>query len=47
VTTGLRDGDEVEIVHGLAFGERIVTNGAYTIHLSTLAGGVPAHHHHH
>jgi RND family efflux transporter MFP subunit len=47
VQLGLQDGDRVEIRRGLALGERVVTRGAYAIRLSTLAGGVPEHHHHH
>ena len=46
VQLGLRDGDNVEIRQGLALGERVVIDGAYAIRLSTLAGGVPEHHHH-
>ena len=46
VRLGLRDGDNVEIREGVAVGERVVMEGAYAIRLSTLAGGVPEHHHH-
>jgi multidrug efflux pump subunit AcrA (membrane-fusion protein) len=47
VRLGIRDGTDIEIRRGLARGERVVTDGAYAIRLSTLAGGVPEHHHHH
>lgn len=46
VQRGLRDGDNVEIRQGVSAGERVVIDGAYAIRLSTLAGGVPEHHHH-
>ena len=47
VQLGLRDGDDIELRSGVETGERIVTQGAYAIRLSTLAGAVPEHHHHH
>jgi multidrug efflux pump subunit AcrA (membrane-fusion protein) len=47
VQLGIRDGNDVEIRRGLKRGERVVMDGAYAIRLSTLAGGVPEHHHHH
>jgi RND family efflux transporter MFP subunit len=47
VRLGLQDGQQLEVVQGLALGERVVVSGAYAIRLSTLAGGVPEHHHHH
>jgi multidrug efflux pump subunit AcrA (membrane-fusion protein) len=47
VQLGIRDGTDIEIRRGLTRGERVVTDGAYAIRLSTLAGGVPEHHHHH
>jgi RND family efflux transporter MFP subunit len=39
VRTGLRDGEHVAIAEGLAAGERVVTRGAYLVHL---AAGAPA-----
>ncbi|HDP90293.1 MAG TPA: efflux RND transporter periplasmic adaptor subunit [Thioalkalivibrio sp.] len=39
VTLGIRDGDWVEVIDGLTSGERIVTRGAYLVHL---AASVPA-----
>ena len=47
VQLGIRDGTDIEILRGLARGERVVIDGAYAIRLSNLAGGVPEHHHHH
>jgi multidrug efflux pump subunit AcrA (membrane-fusion protein) len=47
VRLGLQDGDHVELREGVALGDRVVVDGAYAIRLSTLAGGVPEHHHHH
>jgi multidrug efflux pump subunit AcrA (membrane-fusion protein) len=47
VQLGIRDGNDIEIRRGLKPGERAVVDGAYAIRLSTLAGGVPEHHHHH
>ena len=34
VRTGLRDGDYVAIIEGLAPGERVVSRGAYRVHLA-------------
>ncbi|HSQ08220.1 MAG TPA: efflux RND transporter periplasmic adaptor subunit, partial [Chromatiaceae bacterium] len=39
VRAGLRDGEHVAIAEGLAAGERVVTRGAYLVHL---AAGAPA-----
>jgi multidrug efflux pump subunit AcrA (membrane-fusion protein) len=47
VRLGLQDGEQIEIRQGVALGDRVVIDGAYAIRLSTLAGGVPEHHHHH
>lgn len=47
VTLGVRDGDRVAIVDGVAPGERVVSRGAYEVLLSTSAGGIPAHGHQH
>jgi multidrug efflux pump subunit AcrA (membrane-fusion protein) len=47
VRLGLQDGDQIEIREGVTLGDRVVVDGAYAIRLSTLAGGVPEHHHHH
>jgi RND family efflux transporter MFP subunit len=45
VRTGLRDGDFVGIRGGLQAGERVVSRGAYLVHLA--AGAEPAQGHHH
>ncbi len=47
VTLGVRDGDRIAIVDGVAAGERVVSRGAYEVLLSTSAGGIPAHGHQH
>lgn len=47
VTLGVRDGDRVAILDGVASGERVVSRGAYEVLLSTSAGGIPAHGHQH
>lgn len=44
---GVRDGELVEVVSGLAAGERVVTRGAYEIRLAAVSGDVPAHGHAH
>jgi RND family efflux transporter MFP subunit len=46
VRLGLQDGGQTEIRQGVALGDRVVIEGAFAIRLSTLAGGVPEHHHH-
>ena len=45
VRLGIRDGDRVEILEGLAVGERVVIDGAYIVHLVSLAGTIPEHSH--
>jgi cobalt-zinc-cadmium efflux system membrane fusion protein len=47
VKPGLRDGDRSEIQSGLKERERVVTDGAYAILLSTKSGTIPAHGHAH
>lgn len=47
VTTGDRPGLETEITEGLEQGERIVTRGAYLLHLASLSTEAPAHGHVH
>ena len=47
VELGVRDGDRVAILQGVAAGERVVSRGAYEVLLSTSAGGIPAHGHQH
>jgi membrane fusion protein, heavy metal efflux system len=44
---GLRDGSFVQVLEGLKPGERVVTQGAYAIRLSSISGVIPAHGHAH
>lgn len=44
---GIRDGRFVQVLEGLAEGERVVTNGAFAIRLASVAGVIPAHGHAH
>jgi RND family efflux transporter MFP subunit len=45
--TGIRDAGFVEVVDGIAAGERVVSKGAYEIKLAAAAGVLPAHGHAH
>lgn len=47
VSLGGTDGFNVQILSGVAEGERVVTIGAYQIKLSTASGAIPAHGHEH
>ena len=47
VRLGIRDGDFVQVLDGLAPGERVVTRGAYQVRLAAASGAVPAHGHAH
>lgn len=47
LTLGVRDRGWVQVLAGLAAGERVVTRGAYDIKLAAAAGGIPAHGHAH
>lgn len=44
---GIRDGRFVQVLEGLAEGERVVTNGAFAIRLASVSGVIPAHGHAH
>ena len=47
VTLGERQGGAVQVVTGIAPGERVVTRGAYLIRLASMSTQVPAHGHVH
>jgi multidrug efflux pump subunit AcrA (membrane-fusion protein) len=47
VILGVRDGNWIEVKSGVAEGERVATDGAYVILLSTKSGTIPAHGHAH
>ncbi len=47
VKIGASDGVNVQLLSGVAEGERVVTKGAYQIKLSTASGTLPAHGHEH
>jgi RND family efflux transporter MFP subunit len=47
VVLGIRDGDRIEVKSGVSAGERVITDGAYAILLSTKSGTIPAHGHAH
>ena len=44
---GASDGMQVQVLSGIAEGERVVTRGAYQIKLSIASGTMPAHGHEH
>ena len=44
---GANDGEKVQVLSGVAEGERVVTKGAYQIKLSQASGTMPAHGHEH
>src|SRR5262249_7146112 len=47
VKLGTRNGGLVQVLEGIAVGDRVVTKGAYLIRLSTMSSAVPAHGHVH
>ena len=47
VKLGANDGQQAQVLSGVAEGERVVTKGAYQIKLSTASGTLPAHGHEH
>ncbi len=47
LTLGVRDGAFVEVLDGVAPGERVATTDAWTIRLASLATSIPAHGHTH
>jgi membrane fusion protein, heavy metal efflux system len=44
---GIRDGNLVQVLSGLAEGERVVTKGAYAVRLASVSSAIPAHGHVH
>jgi RND family efflux transporter MFP subunit len=44
---GANDGQKVQVLSGVAEGERVVTKGGYQIKLSQASGALPAHGHEH
>lgn len=44
---GTRDGDLVQVLDGLAAGERVVSKGAYFVRLAASSSAIPAHGHAH
>jgi multidrug efflux pump subunit AcrA (membrane-fusion protein) len=44
---GLRSHGWVEVLEGVAAGERVVAKGAYEVRLASASGAVPAHGHAH
>ena len=47
VVLGVRNGEDVEILEGVAQGEHVVTVGAYQVRLASLSSQLPAHSHEH
>jgi multidrug efflux pump subunit AcrA (membrane-fusion protein) len=47
LTLGIRDGNWVQVVHGVTEGERVVTKGAYAVRLASVSSAIPAHGHVH
>jgi cobalt-zinc-cadmium efflux system membrane fusion protein len=47
VRTGLRDRDRVQVLAGVAPGERVVSRGAYLVRLAAASGAIPQHGHVH
>ena len=47
LTLGMQDGAFVQVLAGLAAGERVVTKGAYAIRLASVSTTIPAHGHAH
>ena len=47
LTLGIRDGTWVQVLSGVAEGERVVTKGAMAIRLASASSVIPAHGHAH
>ena len=44
---GVQENDVVQVRAGLSAGERVVTHGAYRVHLASLSSTLPEHGHGH
>jgi membrane fusion protein, heavy metal efflux system len=44
---GIRDGNWVQVLEGLAEGERVVTRSAYAVRMASMSSAIPAHGHAH
>lgn len=47
VKTGVNDGKAVQILSGLAAGDRVVTQGAYQVKMASASAAIPGHTHEH
>jgi membrane fusion protein, heavy metal efflux system len=47
LTLGIRDGTWVQVLSGVAAGERVVIKGAYAVRLASVSSAIPAHGHAH
>lgn len=47
IQTGIRDGDWIEVIQGLAPGERVVVSGSTFVRLTSLSNAIPDHDHDH
>lgn len=47
LTLGIRDGNWMQVLAGIAEGERVVTKGAYAVRLASVSSAIPAHGHVH
>jgi multidrug efflux pump subunit AcrA (membrane-fusion protein) len=47
LTLGIRDEGFVQVLSGIAEGERVVTKGAYAVRLASVSSAIPAHGHVH
>lgn len=45
IEIGLSDGEDIQIISGLALGERVVTKGAFQLKLASMSGEIPVHSH--
>jgi membrane fusion protein, heavy metal efflux system len=47
LTLGVREGRKVQVLEGIKAGERVVTEGAYSVRLASVSSQLPAHGHAH